>query len=68
MNVTINLTKWPGGYGLDIETDKHDYGFAGRCGGGVGHTERSFRLNETQARELLAILKEELEENRNEDI
>ncbi len=60
MSVKINLTRWPGGLGLDVETTKDGYGFAGVCGGGVGHTEKSFILSEYSARELLRILEEEL--------
>lgn len=55
MSVKINLTRWPGGLGLDVETTKDGYGFAGVCGGGVGHTEKSFILSEYSARELLRI-------------
>lgn len=58
MKVVFNLTQWPGGYGLDVETDKHDYGFAGRNGGGVGHTIERFTTSKTQVEKLIEILQE----------
>lgn len=62
MKVRFNITKWPSGYGLDIETEKHDYGFAGACGGGIGRTEKTFATSRTQLEKLREIIDEILEE------
>ncbi len=60
--VRFSITKWPGGYGLEIETNKHNYGFAGACGGGVGRTEKYLKTSRTQLEELRKIIDEVLEE------
>lgn len=62
MNIIFNLTKWPAGYGLDIETEDRCYGFAGKCGGGAGRTEKSFTTSQTQLKELRSIIDEALKE------
>lgn len=62
--VVFNLTKWPSGYGLDIETDARCYGFAGKCGGGTGCTEKSFITSQTKLKELRDIIDEILKEER----
>lgn len=62
MKVRFNITKWSSGYGIDIETDKHDYGFAGACGGGVGITEKTFTTSYVQLERLREIIDEILGE------
>lgn len=64
MKVVFNLNKWPSGYGLDIETENDCYGFAGKCGGGVGHVEKKFTTSETQLEKLRDIINKALEEKK----
>lgn len=62
MKVRFNITKWPSGYGIDIETQQHSYSFAGSHGGGMGRTEKSFTTSRTQLERLREIIDEILEE------
>lgn len=53
----LDITQWPSGIGVGIENEKGEsYGFAGACGGGVGHTIQRFTISGARLEKLKEIL------------